>query len=100
MCYELHLTDFSPDGLLARRLQVLNRESGAVLAEFAAEALAARMAQVRSPTEQGIVIAPGRRAPAVPGPRSTAPIGRAVIAACRMRSTVARAYPGDSPSTG
>jgi hypothetical protein len=62
LVYELHLTNFSADGLSPRRLQVLDREHGAVLAEFAAEALAARMALVRPSGDQRTAIAPGRRA--------------------------------------
>jgi murein DD-endopeptidase len=62
LVYELHLTNFSADRLSVSRLQVKRQESGAVLAEFAARALEARMAHVRPPADQDIVVAPGRRA--------------------------------------
>jgi murein DD-endopeptidase len=62
LVYELHLTNFSADRLSVSRLQVKRRESDALLAEFSARALEARMAHVRPSSDQDAVVAPGRRA--------------------------------------
>jgi murein DD-endopeptidase MepM/ murein hydrolase activator NlpD len=62
LVYELHLTNFSPDRLRLTRLRVIERESGAPLAELHGGALAARAAQIGVRAADTLAIAPGGRA--------------------------------------
>ncbi len=59
--YELHLTNFSADALAIRQLHVMNAETGEVLAQFAGETLAGRIAHLAA-GKDAAVVASGERA--------------------------------------
>ncbi|EJL20785.1 hypothetical protein PMI01_05359, partial [Caulobacter sp. AP07] len=62
LVYEAHLTNFTPDPLMVRRVRIADADTGATLAVFAGEALAQRLAAVPAVAGDATTVASGRRA--------------------------------------
>ena len=62
LVYEAHLTNFTPDPLVVRRVRIADADTGATLAVFAGEALAQRLAAVPAAVGDATTVASGRRA--------------------------------------
>ena len=64
LVYELHLTNFSGESLMPKRIRVLNADPGRVLATFADDELSARLTAVgrRDASPEPATIEPGQRA--------------------------------------